>query len=91
MAEPEFRVVRGNPTPLEEVAIREAILHLWRREQQEARRAAGMSPWVLAARAEATGFGAPDFRAEPGAWRRGHRLSGLGLVSVRRTGRGDSR
>jgi hypothetical protein len=91
MAEPpEFRVVRGNPTPEEEAAIREAILRLWRAEQIEAQRSAGRSAWMIAARAEGTGFGAPDFRSEPRAWRLGERLTGLGLVCTRRVGRGDS-
>ena len=91
MAEPEFRIVRGDPTAAEESAVREAIHRLWRQEQIEARRAAGRSAWVVAARAESTGFGAPDFRAEPAAWRLGQRLTGLGLVSTRRVGRGDSK
>jgi hypothetical protein len=88
---PEFRIVRGNPTPEEESAIREAILRLWREERAEARRASSRSAWVLAARAEATGAGAHDFRADGRAWRDGLRITGLGLVSVRRTGRGDSK
>ena len=88
---PDFEVVRGNPTPEEEQAIREAILRLWRDEQIEARRASAMSGWVVAARAEATGSGAPDFRTRTRAWQFGERLTGLGLVSVRRTGRGDSK
>jgi hypothetical protein len=88
---PEFRIVRGNPTPEEEAAIREAILKLWREEQAEARRASGRSAWILAARAEATGANAADFRGDGGAWRSGLRITGLGLVSDRRTGRGDSK
>jgi len=88
---PEIRVVRGNPTPDEEAAIREAILKLWRDEQAEAARASARSGWVVAARAEATGAAADDLRREGGAWRAGVRISGLGLVSVRRTGRGDSK
>jgi hypothetical protein len=92
MAEPpEFRIVRGNPTPEEEAAIREAILKLWREEQVEARRAAGRSGWVIAARAEATRAHVSDFRSDGGAWRGGERITGLGLVSTRRTGRGDSK
>jgi len=88
---PEFRVVRGNPTPEEEVAIREAILRLWREEQSEMRRAGGGSRWVVAARAEASGWGAPDVRSQGDAWKLGTRLPGMGLLSVRRTGRGDSK
>lgn len=88
---PDFRIVRGNPTPEEEAAIREAILRLWREDQAEARRQAGLSAWVISARAEATGASAADFRREGGAWRGGLRMTGLGLVSARRTGRGDSR
>jgi hypothetical protein len=88
---PEYRIVRGNPTPEEEAAIREVILKLWREEQTEARRASGRSGWVIAARAEATGAAAADFRADGGAWRSGERITGLGLVSMRRTGRGDSK
>ena len=88
---PEFRVVRGNPTPEEEAAIGEAILRLWREEQAEARRASARSAWVLAARAESTGAAASDFRSDGDAWRAGVRLTGLGLVSVRRTGRSDSK
>lgn len=88
---PEFRIVRGSPTPDEEAAIRAAILKLWREEQIEAQRASGLSPWVLAGRAEATRSGAADFRGDPGAWRLSQRLPGLGLISARRTGRGDSR
>jgi hypothetical protein len=88
---PEYRIVRGNPTPEEEAAIREAILKLWRDEQVEARRASGRSGWVIAARAEATGAGAADFRTDPGSWRNGMRITGLGLVSTRRTGRGDAK
>ena len=88
---PEYRIVRGNPTPEEEAAIREAILKLWRDEQVEARRAAGRSGWTIAARAESTGASAEDFRADGSSWRNGLRITGLGLVSVRRTGRGDSK
>jgi len=88
---PEIRVVRGNPTPDEEAAIRDAILKLWRDEQAEAARASARSGWVVAARAEATSAAADDFRREGDAWRAGIRISGLGLVSVRRTGRGDSK
>ena len=88
---PEFRVVRGNPTPEDEVAIREAILRLWRQEQSEARRSAGGSRWVVAARAEASGWGASDFRSQTDAWKLGTRLTGFGQLSVRRTGRGDSK
>lgn len=92
MAEPpEYRIVRGNPTPEEEAAIREAILKIWRDEQVEARRVAGRSGWVLTARAEATGASAEDFRADANSWRNGLRITGLGLVSTRRTGRGDSK
>jgi len=91
MAEPpEIRIVRGDPSPEEEAAIREAILRIWRDEQAEAARVTGRSPWVVAARAEATGAAPQDFRRD-GAWRAGFRITGLGLVSVRRTGRGDSR
>lgn len=87
---PEIRVVRGQPTAEEEQAIREAILRLWRQDQAEAARAKGRSAWVIAARAEATGAGAQDFRADDG-WRAGLRITGLGLQSSRRTGRGDSK
>ena len=88
---PEFRVVRGNPTPEEEEAIREAILRLWRQEQSEARASSGRSRWIVAARAEAAGWGAADVRSDGGAWRLGTRLPGFGLLSVRRSGRGDSK
>lgn len=88
---PEFRVVGGNPTPEEEAAIREAILRIWRQERAEAVQSSGRSRWVVAARAEAAGWGAPDVRSDGGAWRLGTRLPGLGLLSVRRTGRGDSK
>jgi len=92
VAEPhEIRIVRGNPTPEEEVAIREAILRIWREEQAEAARASGRSPWVIVARAESTSAAPGDFRRDGGAWRGGLRIAGLGLVSVRRTGRGDSK
>ena len=88
---PEYRIVRGNPTPEEEAAIREAILKLWRDDQVEARRASDRSGWVIAARAEATNATAADFRADGDSWRNGMRITGLGLVSMRRTGRGDSK
>lgn len=88
---PEIEIVGGSPTPEEEAAIREAILRLWRREQSEAHRASGGSQWVIAARAGASGWGAADVRGATGAWRLGTRLPGLGLLSVRRTGRGDSK
>ena len=88
---PEYRIVRGNPTSEEEAAIREAILKLWRQEQVEARRASGRSGWTIAARAEATNAAAADFRADGGSWRTGTRITGLGLVSTRRTGRGDAK
>ena len=88
---PEIRVVRGTPTPEEEAAVREAILKLWRDEQAEAARASARSGWVVVARAEATGAAADDFRREGAAWRAGMHITGLGLVSVRRTGRGDSK
>jgi hypothetical protein len=44
----------GSPTPEEEEAVRSAILHLWREARAKAAAASGPSPWVLAARAEAT-------------------------------------
>jgi hypothetical protein len=65
---PEIRVVRGDPTPEEEEAIREAILRVWRNEQTEARRASGRTPWVEAARAEGIGADASDIRGAD-AWR----------------------
>lgn len=88
---PEIEVLGGSPTPEEEAAIREVILRLWRQEQAEARRASGGSRWVAAARADAAGWGAADLRGGGRAWRFGMRLPGLGLVSVRRAGRGDSK
>jgi hypothetical protein len=88
---PEIRILRGNPTPEEEAAVREAILKIWRDEQAEAARVSGRSGWVVAARAEATSAAAEDFRRDGDAWRSGLRIAGLGLVSVRRTGRGDSK
>ena len=92
MAEPpEIRIVRGNPTPEEEAAVREAILKIWRDEQAEAARASRRSGWVVVARAEATAAAPEDFRRDGDAWRSGLRIAGLGLVSVRRTGRGDSK
>jgi hypothetical protein len=87
---PEIRIVRGEPNPKEEAAVREAILRLWRQDQAEAARASGRSGWLIAARAEATGAGAQDFRGDD-AWRAGLRITGLGLQSSRRTGRGDSK
>lgn len=91
MAEPPaFRFVRGSPTPDEEAVIREAILQLWRRDRSEAHRVSGGSRWVVAARADASGWGAADVGGSD-AWRLALRLPGLGLVSVRRTGRGDSK
>ncbi len=88
---PEIEIVGGSPTPEQEAAIREAILRLWRLEQSEARASSGRSRWVVAARAEASGWGARDVRSDGGAWRLGTRLPGFGLLSVRRTGRGDSK
>jgi hypothetical protein len=91
MAEPlEIEIVGGSPTPEEEAAIREAILRLWRQDLSDAHRSSGGSRWVLAARADASGWGAADVRGAD-AWRLALRLPGLGLVSVRRTGRGDSK
>jgi hypothetical protein len=46
---------------------------------------------VIAARAESTAAAPEDFRRDGDAWRLGFRAAGLGLVSVRRTGRGDSK
>ncbi|MEX2556539.1 MAG: hypothetical protein WEB06_13050 [Actinomycetota bacterium] len=91
MAEPpEIEVVAGSPTPEEEAAIREAILRIWRKDQSEAQRVSGRSRWVVAARADSSGWGAADVRGSD-AWRLALRLPGLGLVSVRRSGRGDSK
>jgi hypothetical protein len=89
--EPEIRIVRGNPSPDEEAAVRAAILKIWRDEQADAARASARSAWVVAARAEATNATAEDFRRDGDSWRAGLRITGLGLVSVRRTGRGDSK
>jgi hypothetical protein len=88
---PAIEIVGGSATPEEEAAIREAILRIWREEQREARASSGRSRWVVAARAEAAGWGAGDVRGDGGAWRLGARLPGFGLLSVRRTGRGDSK
>ncbi|HJR19470.1 MAG TPA: hypothetical protein VJ922_07100 [Actinomycetota bacterium] len=88
---PEIRITGGSPSDDEEAAIREAILRLWRQEQSEARRGGGGSAWVVAARAEGSGWGAADVRGLTDAWRLGTRMPGFGLLSVRRTGRGDSK
>lgn len=90
----EIEISSGAPTPEEEAALRAAILKLWRDERAEAVRAEGLSPWRAAARAEATGNGAADLRfggVTRSAWRLSQRVAGFGLLSVRRTGRGDSK
>lgn len=91
---PEIEVTSGAPTPEEEAAIRAAILRMWRRERAEAVREAGLSRWRAAARAEATGNPAADlFEAgvTADAWKLSGRIGGRGLISVLRTGRGDSK
>lgn len=94
MTGPEIHVSSGAPAPDEEAAVRAAILKIWRDERAEAVRAEGLSRWRAAARAEATGNGAHDLRVAGAAragWRLSQRLAGFGLLSARRTGRGDSK
>lgn len=91
---PRIEVVGGSPTPGEEAAARAAILAIWRDDVAAAVRSAGLSRWRAAARAEATANGIPDlFEAglTRSAWKLSSRVAGLGLLSARRTGRGDSK
>jgi hypothetical protein len=88
---PRIQIVSGSPTPEEEEAVREAVLKLWREDQAAAARAADANPWVLAARAEATGGGLALVRAR--AKRSSWRLSGrfAGPESHIQAGRGDAK
>ena len=87
---PELRILRGSPTPQQEEAIRRALMKLWAEERASA--VAGLSPWVAAARAEATGQSTASARAagSPGTWRLSGRLTET-VATQTQTGRGDAK
>jgi hypothetical protein len=64
---PEVRITAGIPTPDEEAAVRASIERIWREDRIA--EAAGKSPWVAAARLQATRVSDLPPPA-PGAWRR---------------------
>jgi hypothetical protein len=85
---PGARITRGNPTPDEERAVREAIVALWRADQSEAaRNAAGAGGWRSTAWSEATGSSMWGARS----WRESAGLTQPGVLPARRVGRGDQR
>jgi hypothetical protein len=86
---PDVRVRAGSPTPLEEEAVRSAITRLWLEERAKAAAASGPSPWVLAARAKATGRGTTALRGTR-AWRLSGRIEAT-PVSQNQIGRGDAK
>ena len=87
--QPEVRVRSGSPTPQEEEAIHAALVQLWQAARAKAAAASGPSPWVLAARAEATSRDATALRGAR-AWRLSGRI-GVTPVTQTQTGRGDAK
>jgi hypothetical protein len=89
IAPPEIRVRGGSPTADEEEAVRSAILQLWQDARAQAAAASGPSPWVLAARAEATQRDATAVRGAR-AWRLSGRIAAA-PVTTNQIGRGDAK
>lgn len=89
---PEIRILRGNPTPEEEDAVRRAIVELWREEQARAARDAAANPWVLSGRVEGARQGQSPLRerARSKAWRLSGRIA-AGPLSHITIGRGDAK
>lgn len=89
MNPPEVSIRSGSPTDVEVAAIAVAVEALWREEAARAA-ASGSSeernPWILAARAEATGRARDLLR---GSWRRSGRFAGP--ETDIHIGRGDAR
>ena len=86
---PEVRVRAGSPTPEEETAVLSAIDRIWREDRAKVIASRRPSPWVIAARVQATRLGANALRG-PRAWR----LSGLvggEPATPTQTGRGDAK
>jgi hypothetical protein len=86
---PEIRVRGGSPTADEEEAVRSAIFQLWQDARARAAAASGPSPWVLAARAEATQREVTAVRGAR-AWRLSGRIAAT-PVTTNQTGRGDTK
>jgi hypothetical protein len=87
---PDLQIRGGEPTRAEADAARAAIVELWRADQAAAARAAGASPWIAGARAEATRRSGSDLRARTAsAWRWAGRVGPT--VSSIQIGRGDAR
>ncbi|HVL91067.1 MAG TPA: hypothetical protein VM841_12615 [Actinomycetota bacterium] len=86
---PRIEITGGAPAPDEEAAVREAILTIWRDDVAAARRGAGESGWLVAARAAGARTRVHE-TASAHAWTLSLRFD-AGPVSVRRTGRGDSK
>ena len=86
---PEARIRAGSPTPEEESAVFAAIDRIWRDERAKATAAAGRSPWVTAAREEATRRGLSTLRGAR-AWRLSG-LIGVDPATQTQTGRGDAK
>jgi hypothetical protein len=86
---PEIRVRSGSPTVDEEEAVRSAILQLWQDARAKAAAASGLSPWVLAARAESTLRDATAVRGAR-AWRLSGRIA-TSPMTTNQTGRGDAK
>jgi hypothetical protein len=82
-------IMAGSPTPDEERAVGAALEQVWHAERAASARASGLSPWVLAARAEATKRGRRVLRSAR-AWRLSGRVTARPETSTQ-TGRGDSK
>lgn len=89
MEQPRYHIIHGRPTPGEEAAIREAILKIWRDDIAAARKGSGETAWIVSARASAARTRIHEVASDH-AWTLSLRFD-AGPVSVRRTGRGDSK
>ncbi|MCA1829938.1 MAG: hypothetical protein ABR552_11295 [Actinomycetota bacterium] len=87
---PQFRIVKGSPTPEEQAAIAAAVLQLWRAEHALAAAARGADPWRVAARIEAAGRGRESIPRTARAWKTSGRVAAQ-PVSHLQPGRGDAR
>ena len=86
MNQPGVWIRSGSPTEAEGVAIAAAVEALWREDVARASGSRERNPWILAARAEATGRARDLLR---GSWRRSGWFAGP--ETHLRIGRGDAR
>jgi hypothetical protein len=86
---PEARIRAGSPTAEEEAVVLAAIDRIWRDERAKAAAATGRSPWITAARLEATRRSAAGIRGAR-AWRLSGSV-GADPATPTQTGRGDAK